>query len=139
MSEEVKPITLNVPSELAMARHSEMKTIIFFSTSMEDQLKAIETFALAIQTEEKCHHKIFMRPLFMNVFQFVRGTEDKDLIGAHEIIFCPIGASHDRLLDIKNIHMDRNCMCFVGENDLKKKKVKKIIDWLLEETEELKI
>lgn len=132
---EVKPITLDVPIELA--EHKTMKTIIFFSNRAEDQLKAIEELATAIQLTEKCHHKIFMRPLMMNVFQFVRGTEDKDLIGAHEIIFCPHNFSYERLTATKDVVMDRNCMCFVGENDLKKKKVKKIIDWLLEETEEI--
>ena len=137
MSEEVKPITLDVPVELAM--HKKMSTIIFFSMHYEDQLKAIEALGKAIQETEKCNHKIFMRPLMMNVFQFIRGTEDKELIGSHEIIFCPAGPTHDRLVNTKNIHMDRNCMCFVGDNDKKKRKVKKIIDWLLEETEELKI
>ena len=127
---------------MADAEVKDMKTIIFFSTERDKHLKSIGVFAEAARADERCAHKIFMRPLMMNVFQFIRGVRtdnDADIIGCHEIIFCPDGPTRERLSRIKNIVHEKDCMFIVGDSDVKKKRVNELIEWLLEETEEIKL
>ena len=67
--------------------------------------------------------------------------ESNVVLGNHEILYLPATRTEDieRLERNKNVVLKINCMCFVGDNDKKKRKLKKIIDWLLEETEEIKL
>ena len=119
-----------------------MSTIIFFSTSPDDHVKSIEALTEAIRADERCAHKICFRPITTNFYQFIRGEADKlgqmQPIGCHEILYLPSVRTEEieRLERTKNVVLERNSMCIVGENDKKKLKVKKLIDWLLEETEE---
>ena len=131
---------------MADAEVKQMSTIIFFSTSMEDHLKSIETLTDAFRADERCAHKVCFRPIMNNVFQFIGGVLNKETglmtpMGCHEIIYIPVTHEENiaRLERIKNVVLNINCMCFVGDNDKKKLKVKKIIDWFLEETEEIQL
>ena len=120
-----------------------MSTIIFISTSAEDQVKSCETLNNACNADERCQHRIFFRPVMPNIFQWVSGTveDGKIVLGCREIIYLPANRRTEiaRLEMTKNVVLNINCMCFVGDNDKKQKKVKKIVDWLLEETEEIKL
>ena len=131
---------------MADAEHKQMSTIIFFSTSMEDHLKSIETLTEGFRADERCAHKVCFRPIMQNVFQFIGGTLNKETgqmvpMGCHEIIYIPVTHEKNiaRLEQIKNVVLNINCMCFVGDNDKKKLKLKKIINWFLEETEEIQL
>ena len=127
---------------MADAEHKPMSTIIFFSTSMEDHLKSIETLTDGFRADGRCTHKVCFRPIMQNVFQFISGVlNEMTPMGCHEIIYIPVTHKENiqRLERTKNIALNINCMCFVGENDEKKKKLKKIIDWFLEETEEIQL
>lgn len=131
---------------MADAEVKPMSTIIFFSTSMQDHLKSIETLADAFRADERCAHKVCFRPIMQNVYQFIGGVLNKETgqmtpMGAHEIIYIPVTHEENiaRLERMKNVVLNINCMCFVGDNDKKKLKVKKIIDWFLEETEEIEL
>ncbi len=130
---------------MADGEHKEMKTIIFFSTSAEDQIKSIETLVDALNADERCAHKICFRPITVNMFQFIRGVKDEEKgmfpIGCHEILYLPSGRTEERerLNRTKNVVLEINSMCFVGDNDQKKYKIKKIIDWLLEEREDIQL
>lgn len=121
----------------------QVSTIIFFSTSSDDCLKSIGTLVDALKADGRCEHKVCFRPITQNFFQFIRGELDDDgnmqPIGCHEILYLPSvrEAEIERLERTKNVVLEINGMCFVGNNDQKKYKVKKIIDWLLEETEEI--
>lgn len=127
------------------AIHKDMSTIIFFSTSSEDHVKSIETLVEALRADGRCEHKICFHPITLNLFQFIRGVVQDNgrmiPVGCHEILYLPSvrEAEIERLKRTKNVVLEINCMCFVGNNDKKKYKVKKIIDWLLEETEEIKL
>ena len=131
---------------MADAEVKPMSTIIFFSTSCQDHVKSIETLVDAMRADERCVHKVCFRPIMTNVFQLIGGVLDKKSgmmtpMGAHEIIYIPVTQEENiaRLENIKNVVLNINCMCFVGDNDKKKLKVKKIIDWFLEETEEIEL
>ena len=130
---------------MADAEHKPMSTIIFFSTSQNDHVRSIETLVDALRADGRCEHKICFRPITLNLFQFIRGELDDSNymqpIGCHEILYLPVTREEEieRLKRTKNVVLEINCMCFVGENDKKKLKVKKIIDWLLEETEEIRL
>ena len=131
---------------MADAEVKPVSTIIFFSITMDDHLKSIETLADGFRADERCAHKICFRPIMTNVYQFIAGVKAKDgtmdPIGCHEILYMSAPfheANIARLKNTKNVILDINCMCFVGENDKKKRKLKKIIDWILEETEEIKL
>ena len=130
---------------MADAEQKEMKTIIFFSTSADDQVKSIETLVDAMTADERCQHTMCFRPITVNMFQFIRGVKDEEKgmfpIGCHEIIYLPANRTEERerLKRTKNVVLEINGMCFVGNNDQKKYKVKKIIDWLLEEREDIRL
>lgn len=127
------------------ASQKPMSTIIFFSTSPDDHVKSIETLTEAIRADERCDHKICFRPITVNFYQFIRGIADKEghmqPIGCHEILYLPSVRTEEiaRLERTKNVVLKINSMCFVGDNDKKKYKVKKIIDWLLEEREDIRL
>lgn len=127
------------------AVHKDMSTIIFFSTSSDDLVKSVDTLVEALRADGRCEHKICFRPITQNFFQFIRGELDDDgvmqPIGCHEILYLPSirEAEIERLERTKNVVLKINGMCFVGNNDQKKYKVKKIINWLLEETEEIEL
>ena len=127
------------------AVHKDMSTIIFFSTSAEDHVKSIETLVEALRTDGRCEHKICFRPITLNFYQLIRSELDDDghmqPIGCHEILYLPANRKEEieRLERTKNVVLKINSMCFVGDNDKKKRKVKKLIDWLLEETEEIEL
>lgn len=130
---------------MADAEVKDMKTIIFFSNTSDNHLRAAETLVEAIKADERCNHVLYFRPLMQNVYQVIRGAKAEDgeitLIGCHEIIFVPGHRTElmDRIESTKNVILKINSMCFVGDNDKKKRKVKKVIDWLLEETEEIEL
>ena len=129
---------------MADAEHKEMKTIIFFSTSSEDHVRSLEELNNAFNADERCAHKIFFRPIMANVYQFIKGDKDeegKPLLGCREILYLPVNREEDiaRLERTKNVVLNINCMCFVGDNDKKQSKKKKIIDWMLEETEDIRL
>lgn len=130
---------------MADAEHKEMKTIIFISTSADDHVESIETLTSALREDVRCKHKICFRPITTNFFQFIRGAFDDDgnmqPIGCHEILYIPANRTTEieRLERTKNVVLKINGMCFVGENDKKKLKLKKIIDWLLEEREDIQL
>lgn len=132
---------------MADAEVKPMSTIIFFSTSCQDHVNSIETLVDAMRADERCAHKVCFRPIMTNVFQLIGGVLDKKSgmmtpMGAHEILYMSAPfheANIERIKNTKNVVLDINCMCFVGDNDKKKKKVKKIIDWFLEETEEIEL
>lgn len=137
---------MNGNIKMADGEVKEMKTIIFFSMSMEDHLKSIETLVDGLNADERCEHKICFRPITINMFQFLRGEKDTQTdamspIGCHEILYLPVNREADiaRLEATKNVVLKINCMCFVGDNDKKKLKLKKIIDWLLEEVEDIRL
>lgn len=123
-------------------KHKDMSTIIFISTSAEDQMRSCETLNNACIADERCKHKIFFRPIMQNVFQWISGARDKEdgdiLLGCHEILYLPAHREAEiaRLEETKNVVLKKNSMCFVGKDDTK---VKKLVDWLLEETEEIKL
>lgn len=125
------------------AVHKDMSTIIFFSTSSDNHVTSIGTLVDALKADGRCEHKICFRPITQNFFQFIRGELDDDghmqPIGCHEILYLPSNRTEEieRLKRTKNVVLEINGMCFVGDNDKKKYKIKKIIDWLLEETEEI--
>ena len=127
------------------ATHKDMSTIIFFSTSAEDQMKSIETLVNGIKADGRCYHKVCFRPVTVNMFQFIGGVKNEDggmePLGCHEILYLPAGRTEDiaRLERTKNVVLKINSMCFVGDNDKKQQKLKKIINWLLEETEEIEL
>ena len=58
-------------------------------------------------------------------------------IGCHEILYLPANRKEEieRLERTKNVVLKKNSMCFVN----KEEKIKKLINWLLEETEEIKL
>ena len=127
-----------------IAVQKEMKTIIFFSTSPEDHLKSLETLNNSLLADKRCKHRIFFRPIMNNFYQWIGGHKTKDgttILGYHEILYLPVTDEEiiQRLENTKNVIININCMCFVGNNDKKKRKVKQIIDWLLEETEEIEL
>lgn len=123
----------------------QMSTIIFFSTSSDDHVKSVETLVEALRADGRCEHKICFRPITLNFYQLIRGVvQDNGTmipIGCHEILYLPSNRKEEieRLERTKNVVLKINSMCFVGDNDKKKHKVKKIIDWLLEETEEIEL
>ena len=123
------------------ATHKPMSTIIFFSTSSEDHVKSIETLVEALRADGRCEHKICFRPLTVNFYQILRGVvQDNGTmipVGCHEILYLPVNRKEEieRLERTKNVVLKKNSMCFVN----KEKKTKKLIDWLLEETEEIKL
>ena len=127
------------------AVHKDMSTIIFFSDSSDDHVKSVETLVDALKADGRCDHKICFRPITMNFFQFIRGVKDDEKgmfpIGCHEILYLPINREEEigRLERTKNVVLKINSMCIVGDSDKKKRKVKKLIDWLLEETEEIEL
>ena len=124
------------------AVHKPMSTIIFFSTSSEDHVKSIETLVEALRADGRCEHKICFRPLTVNFYQILRGVvQDNGTmipIGCHEILYLPSNRTEEieRLERTKNVVLKKNSMCFVGNDETK---VKKLIDWLLEETEEIEL
>lgn len=130
---------------MADAEVKQMSTIIFFSTSSDDHVKSVETLVEALKADGRCEHKICFRPITLNFYQILRGEKDNDgvmqPIGCHEILYLPANRTEEieRLERTKNVVLKINSMCFVGDNDKKKYKVKKIIDWLLEETEEIQL
>lgn len=130
---------------MADAEHKQMSTIIFFSTSSDDHIKSVETLVDGLNADERCKHKICFRPITMNFFQFIRGEKDEEdhmqPIGCHEILYLPVNRQEEinRLKRTKNVVLEINGMCFVGDNDKKKLKLKKIIDWLLEEREDIRL
>ena len=130
---------------MADAEHKEMSTIIFFSTSSDDHVKSIETLIEALKADGRCEHKICFRPITLNFYQIIRGEKDDkgnmQPIGCHEILYLPVNREEEiaRLERTKNVILKINSMCFVGDNDKKKLKVKKIIDWLLEEREGIEL
>ena len=127
------------------ATHKDMSTVIFFSTSAEDQMKSIETLVNGIKADGRCDHKVCFRPVTVNMFQFIGGVKNKDgsmePIGCHEILYLPSTRIADiaRLERTKNVVLRINSMCFVGDNDKKQRKLKKVIDGLLEETEGIRL
>lgn len=132
-------------AEGSLAELKDMKTVIFFSTSAESHVKSLECLNNACNADERCEHRIFFRPIMDNFYQWIGGHKVEPLghviLGHHEILYVPVVNEEliERLRNTKNIVLEINCMCFVGENDKKKHKVKKIIDWLLEETEEIEL
>ena len=127
------------------AVHKDMSTIIFFSTSSDDHLKSIETLVEALRADGRCEHKICFRPLTVNFYQILRGVVQDNgsmiPVGCHEILYLPVNRTGEieRLERTKNVVLKINSMCFVGDNDKKKYKVKKLINWLLEEMEEIEL
>ena len=127
------------------AAHKPMSTIIFFSTSSDDHVKSINCLVEALRADGRCEHKICFRPITQNFYQILRGVVQDNgsmiPVGCHEILYLPSNRTEEieRLERTKNVVLKINSMCFVGDNDKKKRKVKKIIDWLLEEMEEIEI
>lgn len=125
-----------------IAEHKEMKTIIFFSTSSEDHVKSLECLNNACNADERCKHRIFFRPIMNNFYQWVGGYKVKPteniILGYHEILYVPVTNKEliQRLKNTKNVILEKNCMCFVGKDDAK---VNRLINWLLEETEEIEL
>lgn len=130
---------------MADAKVKPMSTVIFISTSPDDHIRSVNTLVEAIMADERCNHKMCFRPITVNFYQFIRGELDKEghmqPIGCHEILYLPSVRTEEiaRLERTKNVVLKINSMCFVGDNDKKKLKVKKIIDWLLEETEDIRL
>ena len=128
------------------AEHKEMKTIIFFSTSVDDHIASMETLVEGFRADGRCEHKVCFRPIMANVYQFIGGALNEETgtmvpMGCHEILYIPVTHKEniERLERTKNVVLNINCMCFVGENDKKKKKLEKIINWFLEETEDIQL
>ena len=131
---------------MADAYQKPVSTIIFFSTSKDDHIKSIETLYEGFKADERCAHRVCFRPIMQNVYQFIGGVVNEETgtmipIGCHEILYMPVSRAQDieRLERTKNVVLNINCMCFVGDNDKKKYKLKKIIDWFMEETEEIQL
>ena len=123
------------------AVHKDMSTIIFFSTSSDDHLKSIEVLVEALRADGRCEHKICFRPITQNFYQLIRGVvQDNGTmipVGCHEILYLPSNRKEEieRLERTKNVVLKKNSMCFVN----KEEKIKELIDWLLEETEEIRL
>lgn len=119
----------------------QMSTIIFFSTSPDDHVKSVKTLVEALRVDGRCVHKMCFRPLAANFYQILRGELDDDgnmqPIGCHEILYLPAHRKEEiaRLERTKNVVLKINSMCFVNKED----RTKKLIDWLLEETEEIEL
>lgn len=123
------------------AAHKPMSTIIFFSTSSDDHVKSINCLVEALRADGRCEHKICFRPITQNFYQILRGVVQNNgtmlPVGCHEILYLPVNRKEEieRLERTKNVVLKKNSMCFVNNED----KTKKLIDWLLEETEEIEI
>lgn len=123
------------------AAYKPMSTIIFFSTSSDDHIKSINCLVDALRADGRCEHKICFRPLTVNFYQLIRGVvQDNGTmlpIGCHEILYLPSNRTEEieRLERTKNVVLKKNSMCFVNNED----KTKKLVDWLLEETEEIEL
>lgn len=119
-----------------------MSTIIFFSTSSDDHVTSIGALVDALKADGRCEHKICFRPITLNFYQLIRGVVQDNgrmiPVGCHEILYLPANRTEE-IERTKNVVLKINSMCFVGDNDKKKRKVKKLIDWLLEETEEIQL
>lgn len=126
---------------MADAEVKQMSTIIFFSTSSDDHVKSVETLVEALKADGRCEHKICFRPITLNFYQLIRGVVQDNgsmiPVGCHEILYLPSNRTEEieRLERTKNVVLKKNSMCYVNKED----KIKKIIDWLLEETEEIEI
>lgn len=123
------------------AAHKPMSTIIFFSTSSDDHIKSINCLVEALRADGRCEHKICFRPITQNFYQILRGVVQDNgsmiPVGCHEILYLPSNRTEEieRLERTKNVVLKKNSMCFVNNED----KTKKLIDWLLEEMEEIEI
>lgn len=126
---------------MADAELKDMKTIIFFSTSPDDHLKSIKVLVEALRADGRCDHKICFRPITTNFYQLIRGVVDEEghmqPIGCHEILYLPSVRTEEisRLERTKNVVLKKNSMCYVN----KEEKIKKLINWLLEEREDIKL
>lgn len=129
---------------MADAVYKETKTIIFYTASANDNERSLTFLNDACRADERCEHRIFFKPLMTNVFMWFGGhyvkedAQDKVAAGYHEIIYVPEPNKEliERLERTKNVVLKKNCMCFVGKDETK---VKKLINWLLEETEEIEL
>ena len=132
---------------MADGEHKQVSTIIFFSTSVDDHIASMEALVNGFKADGRCDHKVCFRPIMTNVYQFIGGVLNEETgtmtpMGCHEILYMSAPfheANITRLKNTKNVVLDINCMCFVGENDKKKKKLEKIINWFLEETEDIQL
>ena len=126
---------------MADAEHKEMKTFIFFSTGSKEHIKSSECLVNAIKDDERCAHKLYFRPIMANVYQVIRAAKDEkdilQIVGCHELLFVPANRHDliDRLENTKNVVQKINCMCIVNDDE----RTKKLIDWLLEEVEEIEL
>lgn len=123
------------------AAHKPMSTIIFFSTSSDDHVKSINCLVDALRADGRCEHKICFRPITVNFYQLIRGVvQDNGTmipVGCHEILYLPSNRTEEieRLERTKNVVLKKNSMCFVNNED----KTKKLVNWLLEEMEEIEL
>ena len=123
----------------------KMNTVIFYASTSDDLVESIKVLSEAIREREDTAHKLYFAPLMMNVYLLSMGCTDKDnkkhLIGNHEVIFIPNNRKEtiERLEATKNVVAKKSCMCIVGDSDRKRKKLQKLIDWLLEKEEEIKL
>lgn len=132
---------MEVSKEAVNETPKDMKTIIFFSTGPNEHMKSSECLINAIKADERCAHKLFFRPIMTNVYQVIRAEKDDEdiphIVGCHEVLFIPEVRKDliARLENTKNVVSKRNCMCFVNN----KEKTDKVINWLLEETEDIEL
>ena len=120
-----------------------MKTIIFYTNSREDSLASVEYLINDIKSRDDAQNKLFFSFLMENTYRISMGTKtddgEKHFIGEHEVIFIPGGRQQDieRLKEVKNVIFYKNFMSIAVPQRTEKRN--KIIDWLLELTEDIEL
>ena len=122
-----------------------MKTIIFHYSNPDALYTSVGHLCKVIKERKEAKHRLFIRPLMQYIYTISMGCEttdgERNFIGEHEVIFV---GSHmtdviERLKRTKDIVCDINGMCIVGTSEEKQEKTNKLIDWLLEKEEEIKL
>lgn len=124
-----------------------MKTIIFLVFNKEDGLATVTQLTQDIKANEEANHKLFFRNLFKGKYCIAKGEPGEDgkpvMNGDREIIFLPMDdrsiskIALARLAEGKEILMVKNCMCLCGDGEAKQNRRRKVIDWLLELTDDI--
>lgn len=120
-----------------------MKTIIFYANSLEDSTTSLDYLINDIKDRDDAQHKLFFSFLMAQTYRISMGTQTDDgerhFVGEHEVIFIPSGRQQDidRLKETKDVIFYKNCMSVAGPQRAEKRQ--KLIDWLLEITEEINL
>ena len=123
-----------------------VKTILFYVTDKEDGIKAVKYLIDDIKANDEAQHKLFFRPMMRGTYYISMGTTDdkgnRYMIGDHELLFMPQNSFEfldGTFKENKTIILQKNCMVIAGETEKASELRNKIINWLLEKTEEVEL